>query len=282
MWQYFNETPLVRLERLSDSFHLQLYGKIEIMNPTGSHKDRESIMVVSDAIKQGFSEVGCASTGNAAISISAYAYISGLKCDIYVSKNMNSEKMALIKMFKPNIHVIEGDYSEAIEVSNRDFKEKEVYNANPGQCSAKLRGNAEIGKEIAQQISPNYVICPTNNGTHFTGVWTGLKEAGKKPRMIAATAQKTEIADSIQGFHRIEGKTFDEALNESNGIIVDVSDDEIIQALRMLYKEGIVAEPASAASIATIQHLEYDKDEIVCCTITGSGLKFPKLIEKII
>lgn len=282
MWQYFNETPLTRLERLSDFFHLKVYGKIEAMNPTGSHKDRESIMVVSDAVRQGFSEVGCASTGNAAISVSAYSYVAGLRCDIYVSKNINSEKMALIEMFKPRVHVVNGEYSEAMKISNRDFEEMGIYNANPGRCVAKLRGNAEIGREIAQQISPDYVICPTNNGTHFAGVWMGLKEAGKNPCMVAATARNTEIADSIHGFHQIEGKAFHDALEESNGIVVDVSDNEIVQALRMLYKEGIVAEPAAAASVAAIQHLSCDKNDVLCCTITGSGLKFPKLIEKLL
>lgn len=282
MWHHFNETPLVKLEGLSGFFHLNVYGKIEAMNPTGSHKDRESIMIVSDAIRKGFSDVGCASTGNAAISVSAYSYAVGLGSDIYVSRNISSEKLALIEMFKPRVHVVDGEYSEAVNLSNRDFEEMGVYNANPGHCVVKLLGNACIGREIAKQISPDFVICPTNNGTHFAGVWMGLKEAGQRPRMVAATAKNMEIADSIQGFHQIEGNAFNKALEESNGIVVDVSDDEIVQALRMLYKEGIVAEPAAATSVAAIHHLNCERNDILCCTITGSSLKFPKLIEKLL
>ncbi len=277
-----SETPLIRLEKPSELFRLNVYGKIEAVNPTGSHKDRESMEAISEAVKEGFSGIGCASTGNAAISISAYSYMAGLGCDIYVSKNISPEKMALIEMFKPRIHVVDGGYHEAVEVSNQEIEEKAIYNANPGRCRAKLRGNAEIGREIARRISPTHVICPTNNGTHFTGVWMGLKEGGERPIMVASTAENTKIADSIQGFHQIEGKAFQDALNESKGIIVDVSDDEIIQALRMLYREGIVAEPAAAASLAAIQHLNCDRNDVLCCTITGSGMKFPRLIGRLL
>lgn len=280
--QFFNKTPLIKLNKISDILHLNVYGKIEIGNPTGSHKDRGSLEAVSEAVKEGFSGVGCASTGNAAISVSAYSYMAELECEIYVSKNISLEKMALIKMFEPRIHVVDGGYHKAIEISNRKIEEKSIYNVNPGHCLAKLRGNAGIGREIAWNISPTYVICPTNNGTHFTGVWMGLKEAGKKPVMVAATARNTKVADSIHGFHKLEGKAFHAALEESNGIIVDVSDSEIIKALHMLYKEGIVAEPAAAASIAAIHSLNCDRNDILCCTITGSGMKFPKLMRKLL
>jgi threonine synthase len=282
MWQFLNETPLLKLEGLSDELHLNVYAKIETVNQTGSHKDRESIKIVSDALSRGFSNIGCASTGNAAISVSAYSYAAGLQCEIYVSKNISLEKKALIEMFKPRLYIVDGDYDEAIESSNLDFEEKGIYNANPGHCEAKLLGNADIGKEIAEHIDPDFVICPTNNGTHLAGVWMGLRAAGKKPRMVAATAKNTEIADSIGGFHQLERNAFSNALAESNGIVTDVPDSEIIEALRMLYKQGIVAEPASAASVAAIRHLNCDRDDTICCTVTGSGLKFPRLIERLL
>lgn len=282
MWQHFPETPLLKLEEISGRPNLNVYGKIETVNQTGSHKDRESVKIVSDALNRGLSSIGCASTGNAAISVSAYSYAAGLQCDIYVSKNISPEKKTLIEMFKPKIHVVDGDYTEAIRVSNLDFEEKGIYNANPGHCEAKLLGNADIGREIAKQIDPDFVICPTNNGTHLAGVWMGLRMAGKKPRMVAATAKNTEIADSISGFHQLEGNAFNEALKESNGIVIDVSDNEILEALRTLYRQGIMAEPASAASFAAIQRLDCERDDVVCCTVTGSGLKFPRLIERLL
>lgn len=280
--QTLKQTPLIKLEKLSKLHHVEIYGKIEAVNPTGSHKDRESREIVAEALKKGYTGVGCASTGNAAISVSAYAYMSGLECDIYVSKSISREKTTLIKMFKPKMHVVDGDYTKAIEVSNREIGEKGLYNANPGRCEAKLRGNAEIGREIAGKLSPTHVICPTNNGTHITGVWMGLKEAGEKPFMVAATAEHSLIADSIYGFHKVEGKAFLEAMKASEGKVVDVSDSEIVEALRLLYREGVVAEPAAAASVAAIQHLSFDSDDVLCCTITGSGMKFPKLIQKIL
>jgi threonine synthase len=282
MLQHFPETPLIKIEKMSDRLKLNVYGKIETVNQTGSHKDRESVRMVSDALDRGFSSIGCASTGNAAISVSAYSYAAGLQCDVYISKNISQEKKALIEMFKPRIHVVDGDYTEAIKVSNLVFEEKGIYNANPGHCKAKLLGNADIGREIAKQIDPNLVICPTNNGTHLAGVWMGLRMTGTKPQMVAATAKNTEIADSISGFHQLEGDAFTDALKESNGIVIDLTDNEILEALRMLYRQGIMAEPASAASFAAIQHLDCERDDVVCCTVTGSGLRFPRLIERLL
>ena len=79
MLQHFPETPLIKIEKMSDRLKLNVYGKIETVNQTGSHKDRESVRIVSDALDRGYSSIGCASTGNAAISVSAYSYAAGLQ-----------------------------------------------------------------------------------------------------------------------------------------------------------------------------------------------------------
>ncbi len=97
--------------------------------------------------------------------------------------------------------------------------------------------------------------------------------------MVAATAKNTDIADSIGGFHRIEEPALSNALKESQGIIVDATDPDIEKANSILFKEGIIAEPASAASVAALDDLGLGSDDIVVCVITGSGMKFPRALQ---
>jgi len=277
---FFTKTPLIKFKEIGKGLKVDVYGKIETVNPTGSHKDRESLQVISEVRKCGYRGVGCASTGNAAISLAAYSYMNGVPCHIYVSERISRERLALIKTFLPVIKRVKGGYAEAIELSNEEMEKSGIYNANPGKCQAKIVGNSFIGKEIAGEIKPDFVICPTNNGTHLIGVWEGLKETGLKPRMVAAVAEETKIADSIHGFHKLEEPKLSAALRESNGPIIKVTDHEIGEATALLLKEGIIAEPASAASVAAINHINFEKKDVICCTITGSGMKFPKTMRK--
>lgn len=109
-----------------------VYGKIETGNPTGSHKDRETLKMIPELMSKGHESVGCASTGNAAISLAAYSRMIGIRCHIYISKNVSQERMNLIQMFSPRIHVLEDEYREAVEQSNLEMHEKGIYNANSG------------------------------------------------------------------------------------------------------------------------------------------------------
>jgi threonine synthase len=259
-----------------------VFGKLETVNPTGSHKDRESVEILKDALAKGFDEIGCASTGNAAISLSAFCRMALLKCHIYVSQNIWPEKLALIEAFRPVVHRVPGGYERAVEQSRSELEERGAYVANPGMCPAKIVGNSNIGAEIANALELGYVICPTNNGTHLAGVWKGLKASGKRPRMVAAVAGSTTIADSIEGFHRLEKLALDGAIRESNGLVANVTDEEIRNAWLLLLRDGVIAEPAAAAGVAAASHLEAERGTRICCTITGSGLKFPRVIARIL
>jgi threonine synthase len=273
-------TPLIKLKRESESYNCQVYGKLELFNFTGTHKDRESVIVISDMIKNGYNELACVSSGNAAISISAYAYIAGFKAHIFIGSDTPKEKVKLIELFKPEIHIIEGNFMDSFKASMKFIAERKIYNANAGYCQAKLIGNSYIGLEIAKELKPTIVVCPTNNGTLLVGVGIGLKKKRINARLIAATAPETEIAHSIKGFSRLEEPKLTQIIEESNGTIVKVSDEEIKQAIISLFKQGILAEPAAAASIAALAHLNLKKKDKVCCIITGTGLKYPELMKK--
>ena len=279
------DTPLVKLEGPSKAYGCDVYGKLEIFNPTGVHKDRESVVVMEDLISKGYRSLACASSGNAAISISAFAYMMNVEAHIFLGAETPKEKISLVEAFHPKIHLVSGDYLEAVEALKEFLEGKRIYNANAGYCEAKLVGNAYIGAEIVKTLKPTVVVCPTNNGTHFVGVARGVLNAlgnDVKPRMVAAAAPNTQIAHSIKGFYRLEEPKITEVVNETGGRVVEVEDDDIVEATRTLIKQGIVVEPAAAASVAALEQLKLTENDVVCCTITGSGLKYPSLIKEVL
>ena len=271
----------MRLDKLGRHFGIELYAKVETFHPTGSHKDRESEAVVDDASRKGYKGVGCASTGNAGISLAAFAFSLRLKCHVYVSDEISSERLTLLRMFHPVVHRVRGTYEEAYRISNFEIAKLGLYNANPGRCEAKIVGNSLIGVEIGRAIEPSVVICPTNNGTHLAGVWKGLNDLGQSCRMVAAVTKRSAIADSISGFHRLDALQFSKAMNASKGTAVEVTDNEIRKAAVWLAGQQIFCEPAGAAGLAALNHLRVESGSIVCSTVTGSGMKFPRLMNKI-
>jgi threonine synthase len=276
-------TPLIRLPVESKRTGCEIYAKLEIVNPTGVHKDRESATVILDMMKKGFTQVACASSGNAAISISGFAYMHGFKSHVFIGSDTPKEKINLLEVFSPIIHKVEGNYKDAVkELLNFIQENKRIYNANAGYCEAKIIGNSYIGVEIAREIKPDYVICPTNNGTHFVGVGKGVIKSGVKPKLVAAIAPKTSIGHSIKGFYHLEEPNITRLIDNSKGFIITLSDPELLETTKRLVKQGVVAEPASAASIAALYHLDLNKNDKVCCTITGNGMKYPELLKEVL
>jgi threonine synthase len=233
-------------------------------------------------IIKGFNEVACASSGNAAISISGFAYMHGFKSHVFIGSDTPEEKLRLLKVFHPTIHKVKGDYRDAVESLLTFLEGKKIYNANAGYCESKLIGNSYIGTEIARDLKPDYVICPTSNGTHFVGVGMGVLKIGLKPKLVAATAPETDIAHSIKGFYHLEEPKITRLIDDTKGIIIELSDSELANTTKRLIKQGIVVEPASAASVAALYHLNLDKNDIICCTITGNGIKYPELLSNIL
>ncbi len=271
-------TPLVHLERISRESGNEVYAKLENLNPTGSHKDRESLAMITDMKKHGFTECVIASTGNAAISLSAMAACEGIKVNVFVSKDISPERLNLITLFEPKLHLIDGSYDDAMVESENYVKQNKLYSANPGHNKNKIFGDSNAGSEIVLQLKPNlpdFLIVPSNNGTLITGVWMGAKMSGANPVMIAAVAEKSALMGSIAGHHRFEAEEFDTTLSESHGRTINITDPEASKAARDLRMEGIFCEPTSAASLAALRRLGIES-KIVVLLITGSAFKFAK------
>jgi threonine synthase len=197
------------------------------------------------------------------------------KSHVFIVGDIPEEKLQLLRIFRPEIHKVKGAYYEAVDAMREHIAGKKIYNANAGYCAAKLDGNSYIGLEIARDLKPDYVICPTNNGTHFVGVGMGMREAQSKAKMVAAVAPRSVVATSLTGFYAIEQPKINNTIKETQGQLVEISDAELITSTISLAKQGILTEPASAASVAAIPHISPEKGSVVCCTITGSALKYP-------
>ncbi|MEW6680310.1 MAG: threonine synthase [bacterium] len=298
-------TPLIFSERLSKTTGLSVYLKYEGLNPTGSFKDRGMTVAISKAIEEGAKAVICASTGNTSASASAYSAKAGIKCVVIIPE----ERIALGKLVQALIHganliSVQGNFDNALELVKEISKKYPiclVNSINPNRIEGQKTASFEICDRLGK--APDYNIIPVGNAGNITAYWKGYKEykfCGKiksLPVMCGFQAEgaapivenriikepKT-IATAIRIGNPASWKQAKEAISESQGIIEKVSDDEILDAYKLIAKEGIFVEPASAASIAGLFKLSkmgyLKKGKIACCILTGHGLKDPELVMK--
>lgn len=298
------DTPLIYACHLSDLLGngIEVYLKYEGLNPTGSFKDRGMTVAVSKAIEEGSRAVMCASTGNTSASAAAYAARGGIKCIVLIP----SGAIALGKLAQALIHgakviAIEGNFDDALTLV-REITDKYpitlVNSINPYRIEGQKTGAFEICDAFDGQ-APDYHVIPVGNAGNITAYWKGYKEynkAGKSknlPKMVGFQAEgsapivkghivkKPEtIATAIKIGNPASWKQAVAARDESGGEIGMVSDEDILNAYKILAdREGIFAEPASAASVAGLikysQKGYFKKGSRVVCVLTGHGLKDP-------
>ncbi len=294
-------TPLIRLDRLSEEWGIDLYVKTEGTNPTGSFKDRGMVMAVAKAKEEGNHTVICASTGNTSASAAAYAARAGMKCIVVIPDGkIAMGKLAQAVMYGAEIIAIEGNFDDALKMV-RKISETEpvalVNSVNP----YRLEGQKTAAFEICDQLggkAPDVLAIPVGNAGNISAYWKGFKEYHEAkntglPKMhgfeAAGAAAITHnrvfenpetIATAIRIGNPASWHLAKAAAEESGGKIDEVTDDEIIAAYRKLAAaEGVFAEPASCASIAgvykDIQNGKIAKGSTVVAVLTGNGLKDP-------
>jgi threonine synthase len=267
-------TPLIRSEHLSATLGVEVWLKLECANPTGSHKDRESALLIRACTALGHSKVGCASTGNLAISLSYYAKLAGIECHVWVSPHTSRPELdRWLRTFGAIVHSCEGKLTELYKVSNAMMERSGTFNGNPGVSDAKLEGNRQIGREItAARPRFDWIICPINNGSHFIGVAQGV--SGTHARMVGVYSYSV-AAHSIQGFHAAEGlERIHQAVTQSGGCLIEATDEDLENGTASLLKDGIIAELSAAGSAGILRKLPFQRNHSICCIITGSGLKW--------
>lgn len=294
-------TPLIKAENLAQKIGLEaeIYFKFEGCNPTGSFKDRGMTMAVTKAKESGSNAIICASTGNTSASAAAYGAKAGLKTYIIIPDGYIAlGKLSQAMMYGAEIIAIQGNFDKALEMV-REISSKYpitlVNSVNPYRIEGQKTGAFEICEALGQ--APDYHFIPVGNAGNITAYWKGYKEwhnLGKikeLPKMMgfeaegAAAIVKGEriynpetLATAIRIGNPASWKFAEQARDESGGMINYVTDDEIVKAYKLLASsEGILAEPASAASVAGLIKV---KSQIkpgakIVCILTGNGLKDP-------
>ncbi len=293
-------TPLVRLEKLSEEWGINLFVKLEGANPTGSFKDRGMVMAVAKAKEEGKRVLICASTGNTSASAAAYGARAGLRTIVVIPEGRIAlGKLAQAKMYGAEILSIKGNFDEALEMVREVGQEDGialVNSVNP----YRLEGQKTIAFEIIEQLEkvPDILALPVGNAGNISAAWKGFseyaeKKGTKRPLLLGVQAagaapivnnqvvkNPETIATAIRIGNPASWNLALKALDESNGTILAATDEEILEAYQLIAaKEGIFAEPASCASIAGIKKQvmngNIEKGSTVVAILTGNGLKDP-------
>ena len=300
-------SPLYQADRLCEELGLKgLWIKDDGQNPTASLKDRASAMAVAKAKEAGAKIIACSSTGNAASSLAGNAAAAGLRTFIFVPERAPKGKVAQLMTFGANVISVQGNYEETFELSKKAIDKWGWYNRNAAINPYLSEGKKTVSLEIAEQLDwkmPDYLAISVGDGCTIAGVWKGLKDLyaigfiDKLPRLISAQAEgchpinraiaenkpwepmeENTLADSIAvGVPRNADKAL-MAIRESSGIVVNVSDEEIMAAQKLLGTTcGVFGEPAGVTGTAGLKKLceqgLIGKNDTVVSVVTGNGLK---------
>lgn len=294
-------TPLVHLSNLSKQLGIELYGKIEGANPTGSFKDRGMVMAVAKAVESGSESIICASTGNTSAAAAAYAAKAGIRAIIVIPNGKVAlGKLAQAKMYGAEIVEIEGNFDEALNMV-RTISETSAVTLVNSVNPYRLEGQKTAAFEICEQLgsAPDILAIPVGNAGNISAYWKGFKEFNEAretglPRMFGFEAEGSAaivqgspiaapetVATAIRIGNPASWELAENARDESDGLINSVSDPEILEAFKLLAStEGIFAEPGSCASIAgVLQQVKnggIPKGSKVVAVLTGNGLKDPE------
>jgi threonine synthase len=295
-------TPLVESNRLAEfvapGAGLKLYFKYEGLNPTGSFKDRGMTAAITQATYEGAETVICASTGNTAASAAAYAARAGIRCLVLVPEGKIAlGKLAASLAYGAEVISIDGSFDDGLDMVREIVKRKPialVNSVNPWRIEGQKTGAFEICDQLGG-TAPDWHCLPVGNAGNITAYWMGYQQYGRGlPQMLGAqasgaapivngrvVANPETVATAIRIGNPARWHEAVQALDDSGGTITAVTDEEILNAWRLLAKmEGLFVEPASASGLAALMKLvangEVDPtSKRIVIVLTGHGLKDP-------
>ena len=300
-------TPIIEAPRLARELGVaRLRLKDEGRNPTASFKDRASSVGVSRAVAAGAKTIACASTGNAASSLAVGAAMAGLPAVIFVPRHAPEPKIAQLLIYGATVFRVQGTYAQAYDLCTQACAAMGWYNRNCAINPHLVEGKKTAGLEIAEQgrdDPPDWVSVSVGDGCTIAGIGKGLRQmrelgligwdtrllgvqaAGVAPiarafrgQIVDAGAFTPTVADSIDVPVPRNARKAVDAVRESGGAFIEVSDKSILCAIRDAGRRaGVFAEPAAAAAVAgvreAVHHGILSPRDSVLCMITGSGLK---------
>ena len=312
---YSGFTPLVKADKLARHLGLkELYVKDDtVTHPTLSFKDRVVAIALSKAREFGFDTVACASTGNLAHSVSAHGAAGGFERYIFIPATLERSKIIASLAYEPNLIAVDGNYDDVnrlcSEVANKYNWAFVNINIRPFYAE----GSKTQGYEIVEQLGwrvPDVVVVPCASGSLMTKIWKSFKEmkllglieeihtkifaaqaTGCSPIVkaikdgvdVIKPVKPDTIAKSLAIGNPADGFYATQIIKESGGFGADVSDDEIVEAIKLLAAtEGIFSETAGGVTLASaiklIESGRIAKDDLTVLSITGNGLKTKEAI----
>ena len=287
----------------------QFFLKHEGENPSGSFKDRGMTVGTTMALMLGAKAVACASTGNTSASLASYAAQAGMRGIVFLpAGSVAGGKLAQSLAYGAQIVQIEGDFDDAMRLVEQVCNEQGIYLLN-SLNPFRVEGQKAIGFEILQQLdwqAPDWLILPAGNLGNTSAIGKAFRQAyelsliGHLPRIasIQAAGANPFYRSFKQGFAQRESlhaetvataiKIGDpvsytrarRVIEESEGVVEEVSDAEILEAKAVIDRAGIGCEPASAATLAGVRKLVargvIKRDECVVGVLTGNLLKDSK------
>lgn len=300
-------TPLMEAPRLATALGVaRIRLKDDGRNASASFKDRASSVGVQHALQSGAREIACASTGNAASSLAHCAAAVGLACNIFVPQTVPEGKLAQLLAYGARVFKVKGPYDLAYDLCGTACARFGWYNRNCAINPYLVEGKKTGGLEVAEQCAddpPDWVAVSVGDGCTIAGIakglasmkavgivsWStrvlGVQAAGVAPILAAMTTNRldraaggTTYADSINCPVPRNWRKAVNAVRESNGAMVAVTDEQIMEAVRVTGRlSGVFAEPAAATAVAGIAEARrkgvIDAKASVVAMITGNGLK---------
>jgi threonine synthase len=298
-------TPLIPVPNLAAELGggFELFVKFEGMNPTGSFKDRGMTVAISEAYGKGAKSVICASTGNTAASAAAYAARAGMRCIVIIpAGKVATGKLAGAVAYGAEVIQIDGSFDDALNLVvsiSEHYPIALVNSLNP----YRLEGQKTAAFEICDSLgkAPDWLALPVGNAGNISAYWMGFQQLnarencglpqilgvqaeGSAPLVLGHPVEHPEtVATAIRIGKPARGEQALLAAEESKGRIIAVSDGEILAMQKLLAKNGVWVEPASAAGVAGLAHeLQAGKIDVkgkrVAAVCTGHGLKDPDII----
>ncbi len=300
-------TPFFQTAALGRQFGFDdVWIKNDGLNPSASLKDRASFLVVAEANRLKEHTIVTASTGNAASALAAVCAAAGKRALIFVPQNAPKAKLVQMILYGATVVLVRGSYDDAFRLSLQYTAKRGGLNRNTAHHPLTIEGKKTVGLEIWQQNNrrvPDAILVPTGDGVIISGVhkaFCDLKAAGlisRLPRLVCVQAEKSNaihryvesgiyenaahpdtIADSISVSIPSNAHLARQAVLESGGFSITVSDDEILDGQRTLAaRTGVFAEPAASATVAALKKLRklrlLGRKEQIVLLITGHGLK---------
>jgi threonine synthase len=297
-------TPLLPVPRLRRELAMpNLWVKDDARNPSGSTKDRASLLVVAKAIEYGFDTIACASTGNAATALACVAAAAGVRAVVFVPATAPTAKLVQIAAYGAALVPVDGSYDDAFELSLAACEQFGWYNRNTAYNPFTIEGKKTVALEIAAQLTPeraDVVLVGVGDGVIISGVERGFAQAATTPpRLIAVQPEGSaaiaralrdgrrevtpvpgaaSVADSLVVNAPRNATMAVERVRAGGGTGVIVSDDAIVSAIGHLAQTtGVFAEPAAATALAgllaALDEGLVGRHERVVLVVTGTGLK---------